>query len=186
MKIIIFLSSIFFAFFQAQAALDQGIEIGGRQQSGAVGGANFSANAMWGFQGGGFLHLPIGGAQHMRTGILYTQRPLESENLITGEKIQYHLDYLDIPLEVLFKPSEVMGFHFGLITSINLSAHCTGDVECRVVDVQALTFPFVGGFVFKPTPKLGFNAYIDGANFIVARGLGDYRAIGLNLMYSID
>ncbi|WP_373998064.1 outer membrane beta-barrel protein [Bdellovibrio bacteriovorus] len=173
--------------YPANAALDYGLEAGIRQQSGDVAGLNFSANARTGFQGGVFAHLPLqGGVAHFRSGLFYTQRPLESESDITGEKIQYNLDYIDIPIDILFKPHEQFGVYLGFIAAINIADSCSGNPNCRVLDIDTPSFPMVFGGIFKITPKFGANFYFDGVNGSVARGLGNYKAVGFNLMYSMD
>lgn len=171
----------------ANAAMDYGFEIGPRQQSGEVWGANFAANAMWGFQGGMFVHMPIDDRiTHFRTGLLYTQRPIQSHNIVTGENIDYHLDYLDIPLQFLFKPKENVGFYFGMNAGINLSKSCSGNPNCQVYDVDTPYFPMVFGGIFKFTPKFGVNFYLEGANGEIAQGIGDFKSVGLNFMLSLD
>ncbi|WP_168196479.1 outer membrane beta-barrel protein [Bdellovibrio sp. NC01] len=171
----------------AQAAFDYGLELGVRQQGGDVaGGAAISANSQTGMQAGAYLHYPLqGGVAHFRTGLLYTQRPLQSENDGTGVKINYDMQYLDIPLDVLFKPSESFGLYLGFNVSINIAANCSGDVSCNVKDVETPTFPFVFGAMFNFTPKWGIDFYLEGANSYVARGLYDFKAVGLNLTYSL-
>ncbi|MNT09611.1 hypothetical protein D3C72_1444000 [compost metagenome] len=172
---------------QARAALDYGLELGARQQSGDVAGANFSANTRVGMQAGAFAHIPMeGGVAHFRTGLLYTQRPLESESDITGQKIQYNLDYLDIPIEILFKAHEKFGMYLGFAASININKSCSGDTACKMTDIDTPYFPFVFGGIVKFNPKWGLDIYFDGANGAVAKGLGNYKSFGVNLMYSMD
>jgi hypothetical protein len=172
----------------AMAAKDMGIELGARQQGGDVVGLNMSANAVIGFQGGFFAHIPMEQSppMHFRTGLFYTQRPLQSENDITGEKIDFSLDYLDIPIELLFKPSESFGFYVGLVVGINIGSSCSGSPSCKVTDIDTPYFPVVFGGVYKFTPKFGVDFYAEGASSYVARGLVDYKAVGLNLTYSIE
>lgn len=186
MKKYILLISLFVGSF-SQAAMDYGLEIGGRQQSGEVFGANFAANAQFGWQGGLFAHIPMDQATtHFRTGLLYTQRPLQSHNIITGDEIDYKLDYLDVPLQILFKPQEKFGLYFGMSAAINISKSCSGNPNCNIYDVDTPYFPFVFGAIFKFNPRLGMHFYFDGAGNEVAQGLGDYKAVGLNLMFSLD
>ena len=172
---------------QAQAAQDAGLELGVRQQAADVGGLNISANSQTGWQLGGFYHLPLeGGVAHWRTGLLYTRRPVQSENDITGETIDFTFDYLDIPFDLLFKPKENLGVYLGFHVSINVASDCSGDSNCKVSDVNTPLFPFVFGVMYKFTPKFGFNFYIDGSNTSIARGIGNFRAAGLNLTYSFE
>ncbi|WP_374034237.1 outer membrane beta-barrel protein [Bdellovibrio bacteriovorus] len=184
----IFMSVILTMFTSTSlAAMDWGIELGARQQAGDVAGLNFSANSMIGFQGGVFAHVPTEqGPVHFRTGILYTQRPLQSESDITGDTIDYSLDYLDIPVDILIKSGEKFGVYMGFHISINVNKSCSGNDACRVNDVDTPLFPVVFGMMFKATPKFGFNFYIDGINGPMAKGLYDYKAVGLNLTYSMD
>jgi hypothetical protein len=181
------LIGILFLSTHARAALDYGIELGGRQQSGDVYGAGFSSNAKWGMQAGGFAHMPLeGGVAHFRTGLFYTQRPLEAENDITGNKTEFNLDYIEIPLEILFKPNEKVGLYLGFTSAINISKSCSGDSSCKVSDVDTPYFPMVFGGMVKFNPKFGLDLYFEGANGSVAKGLGNYKAFGINLMYSLD
>lgn len=172
---------------QAHAAKDFGLELGVRQQAGDVVGFNQSANSQTGIQAGLFYHMPLeGGVAHFRTGAFYTQRPLQSENDATGEKLDFKLDYIDIPVDILFKPSEEIGFYLGFLISINIYSSCSGPVPCSVKDITTPLFPIVFGLVYKFTPKWGIDFYVDGMNSYVAKGLADYRAAGLNLTFSFD
>jgi hypothetical protein len=172
----------------AFAAKDMGLELGIRQQGGEALGANTSANAVLGFQGGFYAHIPMeqSPSVHFRTGVMYTQRPLQSENDVTGEKIDFRLDYLDIPIEILFKSSESFGFYMGLLVSINVAKSCSGNPNCEVKDIDTPYFPIIFGGVVKFSPKVGLNFYADGASAYVAKGLYDYKAVGINLTYSLD
>jgi hypothetical protein len=173
--------------FQVHAAQDFGIELGMRQQAGDVVALGQSANSQAGFQGGVFYHHPLeGGVAHWRTGLLYTQRPLQSENDTTGEKFDYHLDYIDIPFDILFKPQENIGFYFGFNVAINIAKSCSGPTSCKITDVNTPLFPVVFGMTYKFTPKWGVDFYVDGVNSYDAKFLADYRSAGLNLMFSFD
>lgn len=172
---------------QSQAAKDMGFELGVRQQAGDVIGLNQSANSQTGMQAGFFYHMPLeGGVAHWRTGLLYTQRPLQAENDITGEKLDFKLDYIEIPFDILFKPQEQIGFYMGFHVAINIASDCSGSPSCKVKDVNTPMIPVVFGMTYKFTPKLGFNFYVDGINSYVAQGLADYRAAGLNLTFSLE
>jgi len=172
----------------AVAAKDMGLELGARQQGGDVIGLNMSANAQIGFQGGFYAHIPMDESPpvHFRTGLFYTQRPLQSENDISGEQIDFSLDYLDIPVQLLFKPNESFGFYVGMVVAINVGKSCSGVTSCEIKDVETPYFPFVFGGIYKFTPKFGVDFYAEGASSYVARGLADYKAVGLNLTYSVE
>ncbi|WP_413587146.1 outer membrane beta-barrel protein [Bdellovibrio sp. HCB274] len=171
---------------QAQAALDYGLELGVRQQNGDAYGP-VSTESRTGFQGGGFVHIPLeGNVAHFRTGVFYTQRPLQTKSDATGTEIDWNLDYLDIPIAVLFKPHEKFGVYFGFLASINISSSCSGDPACDVSSVDTPTFPFIFGGTIKFNPTWGLHLYFDANNAVVARGLADYKSVGLNVMISLD
>ncbi|MBO9668144.1 MAG: outer membrane beta-barrel protein [Bdellovibrio sp.] len=186
-KIVLFLAITLGISAHSQAAMDYGLELGVRQQSGDVYGPGISSNPRTGFQGGAFFHMPLEGqVAHFRTGLYYTQRPIESETDATGATIAWNLDYIDIPLEILFKPNEKFGVYLGFIASINVSSSCSGNPNCKVSSVDTPNFPFVLGGIFKFNPRWGLNLYFDGYNGSVAKGLADYKSAGLNLMISLD
>lgn len=172
---------------KVHAAMDYGIEAGVRQQNGDAYGP-VSTNAQTGFQAGGFFHMPLegGNVAHFRTGLLYTQRPLETEADSGGTKIKWNLDYIDIPVAILFKPHEKFGMYFGFNASINISSSCSGDPNCKISSVDTPAFPMIFGATVKFNPRWGLDLYFDANNASVARGLADYKAAGLNLMFSLD
>lgn len=187
MKQILAIVGLLLCAFQSEAALDYGLEVGGRQQAADMGGTGVSANSQWGWQAGAYVNLPFAAqGVHWRTGLLYTQRPIQSENDTTGVKINYDMQYLDIPMDVLFKPSEELGFYFGFDVAVNISHSCSGDSSCSVKDVKSPFLPMNFGIMYKFTPKWGLDFYVDGSNAEVARDIFNFRAIGLNLTYSLN
>jgi hypothetical protein len=171
----------------AHAALDYGLELGARQQNGYAYGPGISTNSRTGIQAGAFVHVPLeGNIAHFRSGILYTQRPLQSESDTTGTKIDFNLDYLDIPIAILFKPQEKFGIYIGFIASINIASSCSGDPNCKVSSIDTPSFPFLFGATYKFTSRWGLDLYFDANNAAVAKGLADYKSAGLNLMFSLD
>lgn len=169
------------------AAMDYGLELGARQQSATFLSTDLSSNAQMGWQVGGFFHAPMdaGGTLHARTGIYYSQRPLESESESTGSKNKYTFNYIDVPMDLLFKFKESFGLYMGFNISINVSSDC--DLAgCKVNGVQTPTLPGHLGFIFKPSPKFGVNFFMEAYNGQIAKGIQDANSVGLNLMYSLN
>ncbi|WP_413294469.1 outer membrane beta-barrel protein [Bdellovibrio sp. HCB185ZH] len=170
----------------AQAALDYGLELGARQQNGYAYGPGISTHARTGLQAGAFVHMPLeGNIAHFRSGLLYTQRPLQTES-DSGTKIDFNLDYLDIPITILFKPQEKFGIYLGFVASINIASSCSGDPNCKLSSIDTPSFPFIFGSTFKFNSRWGLDLYFDANNAAMAKGLADYKSVGLNVMFSLD
>lgn len=156
---------------------DFGIEAGIRQQSGdAESGA--STTSQNGFQFGGFAHFPIYEKLHIRTGMLYTQRPLEVGT------VKVSMNYLDVPVTLLYKFEEYAGIYGGVSLGLNLDAK--SDSGSDPDDVTSPLVPLLFGAFFKFHPNFGVNIYYESASGKVADGLENYRAVGANLMITFD
>lgn len=169
----------------AMADIDYGLEVGIRQQSGDVDSSSASAKSQMGLQFGATAHFPISGALHVRTGMLYTQRPLISENDTTGEEAKITMNYLDVPLALMYKFEESAGVFAGVSFALNLDSSCDA-AGCKVQDVQSPLIPILIGASFKFAPNLGGTLYYETASGDAAEGLKNYRAVGANLMITFD
>lgn len=69
------------------------------------------------------------------------------------------LDYIDIPVALVFYPVETFGLYFGpQISILAYSRLKTGDTSERYDDVAAATdYGLVGGFRLRPTERLAFD-----------------------------
>lgn len=161
----------------ALADVDYGLEVGIRQQSGDVNTPN-TAKSKMGLQFGATAHFPIAGALHLRTGMLYTQRPLISQSGTVETDI--NMNYLDIPLALMYKFEEYAGVFAGVSLAMNL------DKSAGITDVKSPLIPILLGFSFKFAPNLGGTLYYESASGEAASGLKDYRAVGANLMITFD
>lgn len=165
----------------AMADNDFGLEVGIRQQSGDLesGGSTNSQNA---FQFGGFAHFPVYEKLHFRTGMLYTQRPIETEVGANSNKIT--MNYLDVPVALLYKFEEYAGFYGGISLGLNLDAKADSGADPD--DVVSPLVPLIFGAFFKFHPDFGVNIYYESASGKVADGFENYRAVGANLMITFD
>lgn len=163
----------------AMAAVDYGLEVGIRQQSGDVEGGG-STKSQMGMQFGATAHFPLSGNLHLRTGMLYTQRALTVEGT-PDNKVT--MNYLDVPLALMFKFEEYAGAFAGVSLGLNLDK--SADVG-TVTDVKSPLIPFLLGVSFKFAPNLGAALYYESASGEVAKNLKDYRAVGANLMITFD
>lgn len=169
----------------AHADIDYGLEVGIRQQGGEVDVATSSAKSQMGFQFGGFVHFPIQGALHLRTGMLYTQRPLVSKDDTSGAETKVSMNYLDVPVALMYKFEEYAGVYAGLNLGMNIDSSCDS-AGCKVNDIKSPLMPLIFGATFKFAPNLGAHLYFESAGGDVAQGLKNYRAVGANLMITFD
>ncbi|UOF00134.1 outer membrane beta-barrel protein [Bdellovibrio reynosensis] len=159
----------------AMADVDYQLEVGVRQQSADV-EAPATAKSQMGMQFGATAHMPFGEKWHFRTGMLYTQRPLIVESGATETKVS--VNYLDVPLALMFKFEEHIGVFFGFQLGLNID-------KTNAEDVKSPMLPIVLGTSFKFAPNMGAVLYYDNGDELAA-GIEKSRAVGANLMITFD
>lgn len=174
----------------AFADLSYGIEAGMRSQSGdtdVTGGSTDSQTAM---QVGMFGIMPISSAWNIRTGLLYTQRPLSEK--ISGIENKIDMNYVDIPFNIMYKFEDYAGVYLGVNLAINMDKKCSA-AGCSMGDVSSPLIPLVVGAAFKFSPNFGLNVYFESAsgkvatvNNVTTHDLKNYRAVGANLLLTFD
>lgn len=173
----------------ALADADYGIEIGVRSQSGDVEGGSFSTASQTTAQFGGVIHFPVSGKLFIRTGMLYTQRPL----IVTGAGIEnkIKMNYLDVPLALLFNFEDHAGVFAGVSLGMNLDKSCDLP-NCKLSEVKNLMVPLIFGASFKFAPQFGATIYFESYGDTVAKSpvdnysLTNYRAVGANLFITFN
>lgn len=175
-----FFSSTVFAAGDA----DYGLEVGIRSQSGDADGGTSSTTSQTAVQFGGVVHLPISGSWYIRTGMLYTQRPLQVKDA-SGVQDKISMNYLDVPVAVMYKFEDYAGVFGGVSLGLNLDKSCDAP-NCEVNDVKTPILPFIFGANFKFAPQLGatiyFESYGDTLATVPPYTMKNYRAVGANLM----
>lgn len=161
------------------------LEGGFRQQNGDVdNGKGISPQTA--FQIGGTVSFPIEGAIFLRTGLFYTQRPLKAKNRTTDLEMEFRMNYFDIPVTAMYQFNEFAGVYGGLIVATNLEKTWKVDgTAVDAVDVKSPALPFVMGAQFKFLPDVGADVYYEMAGD-VAKGLSNYKAVGVNLMFTFE
>lgn len=165
-------------------ALDFGIEFGVRSQSADVDSPS-SAKSQMGFQFGATTALPINEMFSLRTGMLYTQRPLVVDN--GGNEYKYTANYVDIPFQLLYRVEEYAGVYAGVSVAMNMDKNCSGVSGCQINSLKSPLVPLVFGAVFKFAPQMGGSIQFETASGEAAKGstvgsLENYRAIGANFI----
>ncbi|WP_413586090.1 outer membrane beta-barrel protein [Bdellovibrio sp. HCB274] len=172
----------------AFADLNYGLEVGLRSQSGDTDAAGTNTESQTAMQFGAFGILPIAGPWNIRTGLLYTQRPLTLKTGLTEGKVE--MNYVDIPVNIMYKFEDYAGVYLGANLAINMDKKC-GLANCTVSDVTSPLIPLVIGASFKFSPNFGLNVYFESASGKVATVTGgtelkNYRAAGANLLVTFD
>lgn len=171
----------------AFADLNYGLELGVRSQSGDTDVAGGSTDSKTAMQFGIFGIMPISGAWNVRTGLLYTQRPLVET--VSGVENKIDMNYVDIPLNIMYKFEDYAGVYLGVNLAINMDKKC-GAANCTISDVTSPLIPLTVGASFKFAPNFGLNIYFESAGGKVAKvnthELSNYRAIGANLLLTFD
>ena len=171
----------------AFADLDYGVELGLRSQSGDTSVSGGSTDSKSAAQFGVFGIMPISGAWNLRTGLPYTQRPLTEK--ISGVENNIDMNYVDIPLNIMYKFESYAGVYLGVNLAINMDKKCSL-ANCTMSDVASPLIPIVVGAAFKFAPNFGVNFYFESASGKVVsvnnHDLKNYRAIGANLLLTFD
>ncbi|MEK2689670.1 outer membrane beta-barrel protein [Bdellovibrio sp. GT3] len=171
----------------AFADLTYGLEVGVRSQSGDTDASGVSTDSQTAMQFGMFGILPISGPWNVRTGLLYTQRPLVLKSGGSDGKVE--MNYVDIPLNIMYKFEDYAGVYLGVNLAINMDKKCSLN-NCNVTDVTSPLIPLTVGASFKFAPNFGLNVYFESASGKAAMAGGaelkNYRAVGANLLVTFD
>ncbi len=163
-------------------------EVGFRQQSGD-GGAGISTKSEVGYQLGMTGHFELNGPLMLRTGLLYTQRPITIQSDTNkSDEAKISLTYFDIPLALMYKFNDFGGAYLGVVAALNLDKTYSGTgalASGKVTDAKSMITPFILGAAFKFAPGMGFNVYFESGGD-VAQGQKNYRAVGVNFMMSFE
>lgn len=165
-----------FMSFPAMADVDYGFEVGARQQS--ADGEGLEVDSQVNTQFGISAHVPMSGAWHLRTGMLYTPRnfTIRTGGLPLESKVE--MTYLDVPVALMYKFEEYMGIYGGVIMSLNVA-------KKNVQKVESPLIPFVFGAAFKFAPNFGANVYFEQSGK-ATQGIDSTTAVGANLMITFD
>lgn len=175
-----------FASVPAMADIDYGLEVGIRQQSADI-DQPASTDSQMGMQFGAYGHFPISGPLHLRTGMLYTQRPVIVKSAGVDNKVT--LNSLDVPVALMYKFEEYAGVYLGGVLALNVEKKVD---QGTLSKVKSPMVPIIFGAAFKFAENLGVNIYYEaggeGPNVdaLTNGALMNYRAVGANLMITFD
>lgn len=180
---LVIISAIVLIAPQSQA-LGFGIEGGFRQQSGDT-ATGYSTSSQVGYQLGAVGFFDFSEKLALRSGLMYTQRPLKVTNDTTQDSATLTMTYFDIPVGLMLKFEDYMGVYLGTALSMNLDKSSDKKAVMDVVDAKSIVMPLQLGVTFKFMPDVGLNMYFEQFGD-VAKDLKSYRAVGVNLLFTME
>ncbi|MCB0368153.1 MAG: outer membrane beta-barrel protein [Bdellovibrionales bacterium] len=181
---------LFLAFFsvlfynQPSGALGFGIEGGFKQQSGDA-PTGYSSSSQVGYQLGAIGFFDISDRLAIRSGLMYSQRPLKITSDTTNDSATIAMTYFDVPVGLMFKFEDYMGAYLGTGVSLNLDKSSDKKSVIDVVDAKSIVVPVQLGVTFKFMPDVGLDLYFEQFGE-VAKDLKSYRSVGVNLLFSME
>lgn len=117
----------------------------------------------------------------LRTGMFYSERPFASD--ITGNTIKGKITYFDVPAQLMFKFEDYAGVYVGPSFSVKLGDEISTGT---LTDTKSFITPLTFGAQFKFVPNLGANVFFETVPGDLATGLSNSRAVGVNLLFTLD
>lgn len=180
-----FFAILFFLGISIQSfALGFGVEAGFRQQSGDV-PVGYSSSSQVGYTLGAVGYFDLTEKLAIRSGLMYSQRPLKLTLDSTQTSSDIGLTYFDIPLSLMLKFEDWMGVYVGAALALNLDKTSSNKSVYTLTDVKSMVIPVQLGVTFKFMPDIGLNLYFEQFGE-VAEGLKSYRSVGANLLFTME
>jgi hypothetical protein len=171
--------------FTAQAA--KGIsysmpaaEAGFRWNSASLSGAASNKQVI-GFQLGVSTVLNFNEKLGLRTGLFYTERSFESN--FVGSTGKGKITYFEVPAQLMLKLEDYAGVYVGPVVAVKLGDEYNAGALTGVKDIVV---PVVFGAQFKFHPNIGANVFFEAVSGSLASGVDNSRAVGANLMFTLD
>lgn len=117
----------------------------------------------------------------LKSGMFYSERPFKSE--LAASTIKGKITYFEVPLLLMFKFEDFAGAYVGPSLAIKLGDEVTPGI---LTDAKSMVVPITFGAQFKFTPVLGANVFFETVAGDLAKDLSNSRAVGVNLLFSLD
>lgn len=157
------------------------IEVGFKSNSADISGA-VSTKQENGFQLGASAVFDFASNFGLKTGMFYTERPFSAElpaSVIAKGKISY----FEVPALVMFKFEDYAGVYVGPSIAIKMGDEKTPG---SLTGVNSMVMPISFGAQFKFLPNIGINMFFETISGDLATGISNSRAVGANLLISLD
>lgn len=174
----------------SMSANNFGIEAGMRSQSGEINNSTISVSSKNGFQFGATGEFYSQGPWRLRSGLLYTQRPIavsvKDPGTGSGDVM---FTYFDIPVQAMYRFEDYGAFFFGPVVSLLLDKkyNAGGNLSsATVTGAKSTVFPIQLGATFKFAPQMGATIYYESLSGDLADQISNFRAAGVNLLVTFD
>lgn len=157
------------------------IEIGFKSNSADIAGS-VSTKQENGFQLGASAVFDFASSFGLKTGLFYSERPFSAEmpaSVIAKGKITY----FEVPAHVMFKFEDYAGVYVGPSLAIKMGDEASPG---NLTDVKGIVVPITFGAQFKFLPNIGVNMFFETISGDIANGVSNTRAVGANLLISLD
>lgn len=157
-----------------------GLEFGFKSNTASVTGSTSNKQEN-GFQLGVSGVFNVGEVLGLKSGLMYSERPFASETVAV--KSSGKITYFEIPLHLMLKFEDYAGVYVGPSVSLKMSDEGS---PAGLTDVKSMVTPLTIGAQFKFLPNLGANVFFETVSGELARGVENSRAVGVNLLVTLD
>ena len=115
----------------------------------------------------------------LKSGLFYSERAFEAvfpPGVVDAGKI----NYFEVPLYLMFKFEEYAGVYAGPALAVKLGDDLGGTAA------ESMVVPITLGAQFKFLPNIGVNLFFETIPGDIATGISNFRAVGANLLISLD
>ncbi|MEQ1723672.1 MAG: outer membrane beta-barrel protein [Pseudobdellovibrio sp.] len=154
------------------------VEVGFKWNSASI-SASTSDKQVIGYQLGISTVANVSDTFGVRTGLFYSERPFEAT--VATVTSTGKITYFEVPVQLMFKIEDYAGVYVGPSIAVKLSSEPSG-----LTDVKSMILPLTFGAAFKFLPNFGANVFFETASVDLASGVSNSRAVGVNLLISLD
>lgn len=171
----VFLVAVFLFTSSLAHSAEFAFAVGYRLNDGTATETSVSVDSKGGLILGGLSYIEYWSEVWIRTGFLYNERKF----ILEGSAIpQASVNYVDVPLNLVWRPDERGGIFIGPVLGLKASDEC-GPGDC---DAQAIITPVqLGGFV-KMGPQLAVEAFYETLAGKLYSRIEDTTAVGVSVL----
>jgi len=174
-----------FSFFLSPSLFAQefGALAGVHQTTADAESSGTSIDGKFNFKAGMVVAFELTDRSKFRTGLLYTQRHVEST--AGGGASDVNFDYFDVPALVQYNANDMFGFFGGLIVGINVNDDIKRPAGVTATDPDAeKLIPLMSlGVNMTFQDMIGFDVYYERGLGGISDGLENFSTFGANFLF---
>jgi hypothetical protein len=157
-----------------------GVELGFKSNTASVSGSS-SENQATGYQLGVSGVFNISEKIGLKSGLFYSEVPFDAD--FGASNVKGKITYFEVPALFMFKFEDYAGVYVGPSLAVKLSDDLTPG---SLSGVKSMVVPVTFGAQFKFLPNLGANLFFQTITGELATGVENSRAVGVNLLITMD